>query len=192
MSSPSSEPLRRERHRHTQFNSRALLSWAGFFTLVRMPLAVVFPFLLVRDTSSALIVYLVGIVTDVVDGVIARRTGMTSLAGALADGAADKTFHLVVAISLVTVGLMPSWWLLLWFLREIGQLTLLAILLLLGRFDPLHHRGANRLGKLATITLSLAIIGTLLEAQWLAAGATWATAVLGLASVVVYAHLERS
>jgi CDP-diacylglycerol--glycerol-3-phosphate 3-phosphatidyltransferase/cardiolipin synthase len=171
---------------------RDLASWAGFFTLVRMPLAVLFPFVVGRHLGWALVVYAAGITTDVIDGIVARRTGTLSLTGAIADGAADKIFHFVVAVSMAAVGLMPAWWLGFWFVREIGQAAILAWLVVRGRFDPFHDRKATGLGKQVTIALSLAIVLALSRQPSLALVATVATGLLGLAAVVSYGRSELS
>jgi phosphatidylglycerophosphate synthase len=49
------------------------------------------------------VLYLVGYLSDVVDGWLARRLGVASDAGTRLDGIADETFHLAVGLGLV-------WW----------------------------------------------------------------------------------
>ena len=97
-----------------------LFNLAGAMTLVRLPLAVLFPFI-AHDTAMALLVYLAAILSDALDGPIARHTGTVSQVGAFADGWLDKIFHIQAAWSLVNVDLIPGWWMWLWFSREVVQ-----------------------------------------------------------------------
>lgn len=162
-----------------------LMNWAGFFTIARAPIAALFPFVADRP-RLALGLYLVGVGTDVVDGLIARRTGTMSYTGAMVDGYMDKLLHAVVALSLVWHGVMPAWWLLLWFSREWVQLVMLFFLLpayLRGEFKP---RGANRLGKNTTLALALSMVATMLGASTAALGLSALTGVFGVLASLSY------
>ena len=54
-------------------------------------------------------VLLVGLLLDTVDGIVARRTGQTSLLGGVLDIAADRTYELVLWVGFADLGLIPSW-----------------------------------------------------------------------------------
>lgn len=156
-----------------------LMNLAGLLTLARLPVALVFPFF-ADQPWPALGLYVLGVGTDVIDGLIARRTGTTSYTGAMVDGWMDKLLHAVVALSLVAYDRMPAWWLLLWFSREWVQLIMVFFLLgayLRGEFKP---RGANRLGKNTTVALSLALVATMLGLDSLALPLSVLTGVFGL------------
>lgn len=163
---------------------------AGALTMARFPLALVFA--LLQTGPWALAVYLAGVGTDVVDGWIARRTGTTSAAGALADGIADKTFHAAVALSLWSAGAIPWHWLLLWFSREAGQALLMGGMLLARHehASPHRKREANRLGKATTVVLGLACIAVLAGWSTLAIAATHTCGVIGLVATLSYARRE--
>jgi len=161
------------------------MNWAGLFTIARAPIAAIFPFF-ADQPRVALGLYLAGVSTDVVDGVIARRTGTMSYTGAMVDGYMDKLLHAVVALSLVWHGVMPAWWLLLWFSREWVQLVMLFFLLpsyLRGEFKP---RGANRLGKDTTLALALSMVATMLDLTRVALGLSALTGALGLLASLTY------
>src|SRR4029078_12118961 len=48
-----------------------------------------------------------GLMLDTVDGVVARRTGQTSLFGSVLDIAADRTFELGLWVSFASLGMIP-------------------------------------------------------------------------------------
>jgi len=50
-----------------------------------------------------------GLLLDTVDGVVARRTGQTSLFGGVLDIAADRTYELVLWVGFADLGLIPPW-----------------------------------------------------------------------------------
>jgi phosphatidylglycerophosphate synthase len=49
-----------------------------------------------------------GLMLDTVDGIVARRTGQTSLLGSVLDVAADRTYELVVWVCLADLDLVPA------------------------------------------------------------------------------------
>ncbi len=162
-----------------------LMNWAGLFTIARAPVALIFPFF-ADQPWVALGLYLAGVSTDVIDGIIARRTGTMSYTGAMVDGYMDKLLHAVVALSLTWQGVMPAWWLIFWFMREWVQLGMLPFLLpayLRGEFKP---RGANRLGKNTTLALAFAMVATMVGQAELALGLTLLTGALGLGASLIY------
>ncbi len=63
------------------------------------------------STSSwlALVVFLAGVVTDILDGQIARYSGTQSKLGQIADGEADFCLYSAIAIILVQNGALPLW-----------------------------------------------------------------------------------
>jgi phosphatidylglycerophosphate synthase len=50
----------------------------------------------------------VGLMLDTVDGVVARRTGRTSLFGSVLDIAADRTYELVLWVCFANLGMIPA------------------------------------------------------------------------------------
>jgi phosphatidylglycerophosphate synthase len=54
-------------------------------------------------------VLLIGLLLDTVDGVVARRTGQTSLLGGVLDIAADRTYELVLWVGFAGLGLLSPW-----------------------------------------------------------------------------------
>ena len=84
---------------------------ANLITLARFPLLLVNVLSLylgsppVRLAGAGLL--FVGFLLDTVDGVVARRTGQTSLAGSVLDIAADRTYELVLWVCFADLGLIP-------------------------------------------------------------------------------------
>lgn len=156
-----------------------LANVAGLLTVARGPLAIAFVFV-ADQPGPGLAIYLAGVATDVVDGLVARRTGTTSYTGAMVDGYMDKLLHAVVSLALVWHGVMPAWWLLLWFAREwvlLGMVIAFTGAYRRGEFKP---RGANRMGKNTTVTLSIALVCTMLDLPGPALVFTVLTGVFGL------------
>jgi phosphatidylglycerophosphate synthase len=50
----------------------------------------------------------VGLMLDTVDGMVARRTGQTTLFGSVLDIAADRTYELVLWVCLADLGMIPA------------------------------------------------------------------------------------
>ena len=162
-----------------------LMNLAGLLTLARGPLALLF--LGVADQPRiALPLYVFAVGTDVIDGIIARRTHTTSYTGLVIDSYMDKLLHAVVALSLVFYDRIPAWWLLPWFARDWAQLGMLPFMLpayFRGEFSP---RGANQWGKWTTVTLALAMALTLAGYANLARIPTALTGTLGLVAAGTY------
>ncbi len=168
---------------------RDLANPAGALTLSRAPLAVIAPF--VADRPRVLLgLYLFGVATDVVDGVVARRTGTTSQAGAYADSILDKVFNAVFTLVLVFGGHVPGWWILPWFLRDFLQAALIAAFYRDAFAYEDFERDANAAGKATTVLLGVTIAAVLLGYPRVAGWLTAAVAVTGLISGVGYGLRE--
>ncbi|MBA3258350.1 MAG: CDP-alcohol phosphatidyltransferase family protein [Gemmatimonadales bacterium] len=84
---------------------------ANWITLSRLPLLLACTLILylgpppVQLAGVALL--FVGLMLDTVDGMVARRTGQTSLIGSVLDIAADRTYELVLWVCFADLGLIP-------------------------------------------------------------------------------------
>ena len=100
---------------------------------------------------AAFVVFAVAVVTDRLDGSLARKHGMITEFGKLADPIADKMLVGAALIGLSTLGDLPWWVTVVILVRELGVTAL--------RFAVLH-RGvipASRGGKLKTLVQAVAI-----------------------------------
>jgi cardiolipin synthase (CMP-forming) len=140
------------------------LTPANQLTLLRMALIPVFALLVIYGyMGAALIVFLVAGLTDAFDGLIARRTGKTTL-GAWLDPVADKllvaTMFIVLTLPLPhLVATIPVWLTVLVLSRDIGIVATVAIVnLAIERrtFRP------SMIGKVATATFLVTGVITLM------------------------------
>lgn len=131
-------------------------------------------------------IFLLAAATDLLDGIIARRTNRITVTGALLDPIADKLLMSAAFISLVELGLAPAWMVTVIVGRELAVTALRMIAM---------ERGiaiaANRWGKAKTtsqvVAVSILILGRQLG-HWIVLGmvALWTALLLTLASMVVY------
>lgn len=135
-----------------------LLNVANVLTLTRLALVPVFAVVLVHhggaDNSwrlAACAVFVVASVTDRVDGDLARRRGLVTDFGKLADPIADKALTGTALVGLSALGLLAWWVTVLILVREIGVTVL--------RFWVIRHGvlPASRGGKVKTTAQGVAI-----------------------------------
>jgi CDP-diacylglycerol---glycerol-3-phosphate 3-phosphatidyltransferase len=115
----------------------------------------------------ATLVFVLAIITDRYDGMIARRTGQVTEFGKLADPIADKALTGTALIGLSVLDLVAWWVTLAILVREIG-VTLL-------RFWVIRHGviAASRGGKAKTVVQALAIGLYILPLEGVLASARW-------------------
>jgi phosphatidylglycerophosphate synthase len=84
---------------------------ANWITLSRFPLLLVNVLILFRGSPGLRLagvgLLFVGLMLDTVDGVVARKSGQTSLFGSVLDIAADRTYELVLWTAFAALGLIP-------------------------------------------------------------------------------------
>lgn len=127
-------------------------------TVLRMLLVPVFGWLLLteggQDTSMrwwALLLFLVAIGTDWVDGYLARRMGLITAFGKLMDPIADKALIGTALIGLSLIDLLPWWVTVVILVREIG-ITLMRFVVIRRGVIP-----ASKGGKLKTVLQAVGI-----------------------------------
>ncbi len=83
----------------------------NWITLSRFPLLLINVLVLYRGSPqlrlAAVGLLFVGLFLDTVDGMVARKTGQTSLFGSVLDIAADRTYELVLWICFADLGMIP-------------------------------------------------------------------------------------
>src|SRR5687767_5808486 len=89
---------------------RAML--ANCITLSRFPLLLIWILILYLGSPplrlAGVALLFLGLMLDTVDGIVARRTGKTSLLGSVLDIAADRTYELVLWVCLAELGMIPA------------------------------------------------------------------------------------
>lgn len=135
-----------------------MASVPNLLTGLRLVLVPVFLFFLFagdgRDSVSrvvAFLVFAVAVVTDQVDGSLARKYGVVSEFGKLADPIADKMLMGAALIGLSQLGNLPWWVTIVILVREIG-VTVLRFAVIRNGVIP-----ASRGGKLKTFVQAIAI-----------------------------------
>ena len=85
---------------------------ANCITLSRLPLLLINVVILYRGSPSMRLagtaLLFLGLMLDTVDGVVARRTGQTSLFGSVLDIAADRAYELVLWVCFSDLGFIPT------------------------------------------------------------------------------------
>jgi CDP-diacylglycerol--glycerol-3-phosphate 3-phosphatidyltransferase len=156
---------------------------ANGLTLLRLLLVPIFAWALFRDHGTdttwriiAFVIFAVASFTDRLDGDLARRRGLVTDVGKMADPIADKALTGTALVGLSALDLLPWWVTVVILTRELG-ITLL-------RFWVIRHGviPASRGGKYKTFLQTIAIGMYLLPLQdWLATVAAW---VMGAALVL--------
>lgn len=169
-----------------------LLNIANVLTGVRLVLVPVFLVALFAGGGddvgwrfAAFAVFAVAMLTDRLDGELARRRNLVTSFGAIADPIADKALTGAALVGLSLLGLVPWWVTVVIMVRELGITAL--------RFVVLRHGviPANRGGKLKTLVQTLAIGLYLLPLTELSGpgllvdGARWAALAAALVLTVV-------
>ena len=155
-----------------------LVNLPNALTVLRMAVVPVFAVLLLQgaggrngsehaDRYWAAVVFVLAIITDRYDGMIARRTGQITEFGKLADPIADKALTGMALIALSILDLLPWWVTVVILIRE------LAVTLL--RVWVIRHGviAASRGGKAKTVLQALAIGLYILPLTGVAASARW-------------------
>lgn len=155
------------------------LTVADVVTAVRFPLAALFPF--VRSPAWELAIVAVAAVTDMADGVLARRFG-ASRAGAVLDPIADKAFMVVAFVTIARRGLLAWYELVGVLLRDVVAILGFLATLLLRRPVALPARAG---GKAVTIAQLLTLVAAIAESSHVRQLA-WATAAIAVYAIWDY------
>lgn len=136
---------------------------ANLITIARILLAPLFVWLLVADGQTggplrwlAAVLFVVAIVTDSVDGNLARSRNLVTNLGILLDPIADKVLTSGALVVLSVLGELPWWVTVVILVREVG-ITAFRFAVLTDRVVP-----ASRGGKLKTVLQAVAITMALL------------------------------
>ena len=169
-----------------------LVNLPNALTVLRIAVVPVFAFILLdgrpleADRYWAALVFVLAIITDRYDGMIARRTGQVTEFGKMADPIADKALTGTALVGLSIIGLLPWWVTIVILTRELG-VTLL-------RFWVIRHGviAASRGGKAKTVLQAVAIGAYILPLTGVAASARWwlmaAALVLTVATGIDYVY----
>lgn len=160
-----------------------LLTLPSALTLLRLLLAAAMPFWV--GGPWVLPMYLLAIATDIFDGVLARRTGTATRAGAAFDGWVDKVLHVNLGWALAVADVIPDWFLLAWCARELVQGPLVPVLVHRFRTAKAPEPRTSFLGRATAVLLFGSVVLVLVGRD--ATALTLLTGAAGLAAGLQYA-----
>lgn len=145
---------------------------ANGITLIRLLGLPVFVYLAAVRHAWLIAFILFGVlaVLDSIDGYVARRFSQSTKLGSGLDPFTDRLTVLTISITLVVVGVVPVWLVVLVVLRDVLLLVLVVVFLRLGRPVPVRRIPVTRVGKLATMALLVGLPFLLLARAGLPGG----------------------
>ena len=163
---------------------RTSFTVADVFTVVRLPLAVVFPLV---DNRWRLVVLAVAGGSDLLDGFLARRIG-SSRFGPIIDPVADKLF-MASAFGTVLFSGALAWWELVGVLaRDIAATAAFVVTAVRGHASAIPARAG---GKAVTVLQIATLFAFVLDSPFLRPLA-WATAAVALYAIWDYVRAART
>lgn len=133
-----------------------LPNWLTLLRFVIVPFMTVF--LLQRNFTVAILLYVLASVTDILDGYLARKYNQITKLGKILDPMADKLLQFAALVGLWVLNIIPFWITLVFFLKELFMG--LGCLKLLHKKDMVMQ--SKWFGKLSTISLFLAIVSSMM------------------------------
>ncbi len=153
------------------------MNWANRITLSRLALTVLF--VIALDSSwqyartTALVVFLIAGLTDLIDGEIARRYGLITNFGKLMDPLVDKIMVAAAFISLVPLKAVPAWAATTVVARDFLITGLRLMASAKGRILPAESLGKQKTSwQMITIIFFLALL-SIAELQYASQTSTW-------------------
>jgi CDP-diacylglycerol--glycerol-3-phosphate 3-phosphatidyltransferase len=170
---------------------RVVTGWAqlwnapNMLTLVRILMIPLFWWLLMYDGGTnaatrvaATVVFIVASITDWLDGWLARRQGLVTTFGKIADPLADKALTGVALIGLSLLGELWWWVTILIILREVGVTVIRFVVLKHGVIPASRGGKAKTLFQMVGIIMFLLPITADMTVLWWVRNAVMAVAVL--------------
>ena len=169
---------------------RSLPNMLSALRLLAAPLAVWA--ILTHHDSAALAIFAGAGLSDVADGFVARRWGLTSRFGAMLDPVADKLLMLSCFVALLTVGAAPLWLVVLVIARDVaiaGGAGLAKALSLPLRIAPLMIGKATAAAQVGYVGLLLGLLAFDRDAPRLVLAGSYTVAVFLVLSGAAYVQL---
>lgn len=134
----------------------------NILTIVRFLLIpLILYFIFTNQYVAAFIMLTVSGLTDVLDGIIARKFDCITNFGKLVDPLADKATQIAILVALTFQGIIPLWMLVVVFVKEFAMIA--GASFLYGKEIVVSSRW---FGKLATVLFYVAIVCSLLISYW--------------------------
>lgn len=159
-----------------------LRSIPNIVSLSRLALAVAF--VMDDDPADRIVIVLVAGITDMLDGWLARKAGLTSRFGALVDPFADRVFALVAVATFVYEGSLSTIEYFVMIFRDLMTAIGFLVAKSVSWLKPVEFR-ARWSGKAVTV-LQMATFVAVLKFPDLISWFIWAVGLLSLYSVIDY------
>lgn len=164
---------------------RSLGSPPNIVSFARLVMA---PFIVLAVVSGArgvaVALFAAAMVSDWLDGHLARRLGLVSDAGRVLDPVADKVVVDATAVALASRGELAGWVAALLVVRDAGIVIGALALARMREGVP----SSNIVGKAAFTLIGLMVLVHLLDLKQLEAGSVWVGAAAAVLSAASYAH----
>ncbi len=171
------------------YRAKDALLVPGLLSLLRVPLAVAFPFAVARPSWALVVLVLAG-VSDVLDGWFARKFGQATPTGAALDPITDKIFVTSVVFTLFAHGWLSLLGVVLLSVREIGELPLVIWFAVsrAARRARASEAKANVPGKIATAFQFASVAIALMHGPFLEVALIVTAIAGGLAAISYWAR----
>ncbi len=154
---------------------------ANILSLLRVPLTMLACFALAHENRLLTFVFMaLAILSDALDGIVARATDTVSDWGKILDPLADKIAFVIFAVSLLLLKLVPFWMFAVLIIRDL-LIFVGGLIIYRGKRPP----SANIWGKLSTLFLSLFMLRQAVfpTFQFPEENTLWNTDLLGLFAI---------
>lgn len=158
------------------------------FTLSRVAIVPVFIFTAYQHPVSGAIIFSLALITDFIDGYLARRSGKITKLGTLLDPIADKFLVISALIILVDMERLPAWMVIVIIVREFLVTGLRSIAFSKDIVIPAEFWGKIKTVTQFTAILCLILRGKIFTVDLYDAGVVliWTAFVLSIVSGVQY------
>ena len=169
---------------------RDMLNLSGALTFSRLGLAILTPFFK-YDARAMIAILLAALLSDLLDGPVARRRGTASPIGAVLDGWIDKIFLVNFAWSMLLAEYCQGWHMFAWTVREI--IMGITVPVLAWRYYMGDHGGgqASNAGKASTVFIGVGMFAGLLGVGPVLDGASVVGGGLGVWAAAYYIRRDR-
>ena len=141
----------------------------------------------VGDATGALIAYLAAMLTDALDGIIARKFNQITALGKLLDPLADKLSLVTLLGLFVSDGQIPLWVLAIILLKEAAMVIGGGVALKRGIALLIIVVYALPIGKVTTVVFVLSIVARFLSWTQIADTLLWISVALSMVALIWYA-----
>lgn len=137
---------------------------------------------------TATLIFLVAMISDIIDGYIARKRKIISVFGQFFDPLADKLLFLTAMIFMVELGRLPAWIVCVFLSREVIVTALRGVAIDEGIVIAASRWGKHKSALISTVTVGLLIHYPLWGVHWrsIAWVFIWPAMIFSMASGVHY------